>query len=100
MNATIDVDALRVRQAKFGARFNLSLDQYLKIVKACNTDEALTVLELLRVVTFKSISRAQCARKVREWIDDCSAIGKPLNVWEFERCRPTWKISYSLPTNN
>jgi hypothetical protein len=92
------VGVLRERQALFAARFRLTLEQYLKIVRSCNTDEAITVLELLRVSTFKSQSRAQCARKIREWVDDESTIGKPLNIWEFERCRPTWKVSYSLPT--
>jgi hypothetical protein len=92
------VSVLRERQALFAAQVDLTLEQYLKIVRACNTDEAITVLELLRVSTFKSQSRAHCARKVREWVGNESAIGKPLNIWEFERCRPTWKIRYSLPT--
>jgi len=89
---------LRNRQAEFAARFNLDLDQYLKVVRACNSVEALTVLELLRTTKFRSVYREKCAAKIRSWIEDTRPIGKPLNPREFTRCIPTWRLPYSLPT--
>lgn len=92
------VSALRHRQAEFAARFNLDLDQYLKIVRSCNTVEAITVLELLRTSKFRSAYRENCAAKIRQWFDDVRPISKPLAPWEFTRCTPTWSIPYSLPS--
>jgi hypothetical protein len=92
------VSALRHRQAEFAARFNLDLDQYLRIVRACNTVEVITVLELLRSAKFRSVYREKCAIKIRSWIEDVRPVGKPLASWEFIRCTPSWRIPYSLPT--
>jgi len=95
--AVVTVDVLRTRQAAFAVKFDLSLDQYLKIVRACDSTEAITVLELLRASKFRSVYREQSAMKIRKWVDDSNSVGKPLNVWEFKRCAPTWRITYALP---
>lgn len=87
----------RERQQEFATRFDLTLDQYLKIVKSCNSAEAITVLELLKAEKFRSVYRANCATKVRTWLHE-SVGSKPLSPWEFSRCSPTWRIRYSLPT--
>lgn len=92
------ISSLRCRQAEFAARFGLDLDQYLKIVRVCNTAEAITVLELLRTQKFRSVYREKCAVKLRNWIEDIRPVGKPLAPWEFIRCTPSWRIPYSLPT--
>ena len=90
------ISFLRQRQAQFAAHFGLDLDQYLKVVKTCNTAEVITVLELLRTHKFRSAYRENCAVKIRNWLD--LPVGKPLAPWEFARCAPTWKIGYALPT--
>lgn len=95
--AELKVQGLRTSQAEFAARFGLSLEQYLKIVKSCNTAEAITVLELLKAHKHRSVYRENCAAKVRQWLD-VSLGSTPLAPWEFSRCAPTWRISYSLPT--
>ena len=95
--AVVTIDVLRSRQAAFAVKFDLSLDQYLKIVRTCDSTEVITVLELLRATKFRSAYREQCALKIRKWLDDSNSIGKPLNVWEFKRCAPTWRISYAIP---
>jgi len=95
--AVTTIDILRTRQAAFAVKFDLSLDQYLKIVRACDSTEAITVLELLRASKFRSVYREQSAMKIRRWVDDSNSVGKPLNVWEFKRCAPTWRITYALP---
>ena len=95
--AVTTIDVLRSRQAAFAVKFDLSLDQYLKIVRACDSTEAITVLELLRASKFRSVYREQSAMKIRRWVDDSNSVGKPLNVWEFKRCAPTWRITYALP---
>jgi hypothetical protein len=88
---------LRTRQQAFAAHFDLSLDQYLKIVKSCNSVEAITVLELLKAAKFRSAYRESCAAKVRKWLT-LDSVAKPLAPWEFARCAPTWRVTYSLPT--
>ena len=62
------VAGLRARQQEFAARFDLTLDQYLKIVKTCNTVEAITVLELLKAHKHRSLYRERRAIKVRLWL--------------------------------
>jgi hypothetical protein len=91
------LNGLRARQQEFATHFGLTLAQYLKIVKSCNTLEAITVLGLLKSTKFRSSYRETCAAKVRSWLET-SVTSKPLAPWEFSRCAPKWRVSYSLPT--
>jgi len=76
----VGLAGLRARQQEFAARFDLTLDQYLKIVKSCNSVEAITVLELLKATKFRSAYRESCAAKVRKWLE-ASLGSKPLAPW-------------------
>jgi hypothetical protein len=89
--------ALRERQAEFAARFGLSLDQYLRVMRSCTTDEAITVFEVLKAKHHQSAYRASMESRIRSWIDTGIA-GKPLTPEQFKQLRPTWPVRWKFPT--
>jgi hypothetical protein len=90
------LDSLRVRQAEFAKRFNLSLEQYLKIMRACTADEAVTVFELLKAKRHSSHYRARMELQVRRWIDN-GVSSKPLTVEQFKLLKPQWPVHWRFP---
>jgi hypothetical protein len=88
---------LRVRQAKFAAQFNLSLDQYLRIMRSCTTDEAITVFEILKAKRHHSEYRASVERRIRDWTVN-GLTAKPLTPEQFKQLRPTWPTRIKFPT--
>lgn len=94
----VDVQqSLRERQAEFAKRYDLSLDQYLRVMRSCTTDEAITVFEILKSKHHQSEYRASMASRIRRWIDDGIA-GKPLTPEQFKQLKPTWPIRWRFPT--
>ena len=85
------------RQAEFAARFNLSLGDYLRIVKVCNTQEVIIILELFKARSHRSPSRRFAHEKVKRWLL-LNLPGKPLRESEFKALIPKWPVSYELPT--
>jgi hypothetical protein len=94
----VDVQqSLRERQAEFARCYDLSLDQYLKIMRSCSTDEAITVFEVLKSKHHHSGYRASMASRIRRWTED-GLTGKPLSPEQFKHLKPTWPIRWKFPT--
>jgi len=94
--ATVEKQDLRIRQAQFAARFGLSLDEYLKIVRALTMADVVTVLELMKTTKHRSSSRQYAHDQIRKWLDmhiPCM----PLSRLELKRLAPTWPVRWSLP---
>lgn len=89
--------SLRVRQAEFAKTFNLSLDQYLRVMRSCTTDEAITVFEILKAKRHHSEYRATMESRIRSWIDS-GITAKPLTPEQFKQLRPTWPTRIKFPT--
>lgn len=84
------------RQAEFAARFNLSLDEYLRIVHACTTSEVIVILELFKTRSHRSASRRYAHDQVKRWLL-LNMQGKPLLESQFRALTPKWPITYQLP---
>jgi hypothetical protein len=93
----IEDQGLRVRQAQFAARFNLSLTEYLQIVRTLPMADVVTVLELMKTAKHRTSARQYAHDQVRRWLDmhiPCM----PLSRLELKRLAPTWPIRWVLPT--
>jgi hypothetical protein len=86
------------RQAEFAVRFNLSLDEYQRIVRACNTQEIIAILELFKVRSHRSPARRFAHEQVKRWLM-LNLPGKPLRDSQFRALIPKWPVLYQLPTN-
>lgn len=86
------------RQHKFAARFNLSLDEYLRIMRVSTTEEAVVILELLKVRKHRSSYRSKAHEQVRRWLD-LNLSGKPLHPTQYVLIAPTWPILWAFPTH-
>jgi hypothetical protein len=84
------------RQAEFAARFNLSVDEYLRIVRACNTTEVIVILELFKVKNHRSPNRKFAHEQVKRWLV-LNLPGKPLRDSQFKSLIPKWPVTYELP---
>lgn len=85
------------RQAEFAVRFNLSLDEYQRIVRACNTTEVIAVLELFKAKSHRSPARKFAYEQVKRWLL-LNLPGKPLREAQFKALAPKWPVFYELPT--
>jgi hypothetical protein len=92
----MDVD-LRQSQTEFARQFNLTLEQYLKIVRSCTTPEVIILLELMKAKNPKHAFRRYCQQKVRRWLDVPNIIGRPLADHELKSLIPKYPITWSLP---
>jgi hypothetical protein len=89
------MDTHREREA-FAAQFKLTLAEYLRIVRCCNTLQTITVLELMKSSKHKSSYRNRMHLQIRRWLDN-NMPGPPLSESQFKACCPTWPIFYDLP---
>lgn len=85
------------RQAEFAARFNLSLDDYLRIVRSCNMQEIIIILELFKARSHRSSARKFAHEQVKRWLL-LNLPGKPLRESQFKALTPKWPVNYELPT--
>lgn len=85
------------RQADFAARFNLSLDEYQRIVRSCDTAEVIVVLELFKARSHRSPARKFAHEQVKRWLL-LNLPGKPLRDSQFRALAPKWPVNYELPT--
>lgn len=92
-----NLQSLRERQADFSKKFNLSLEQYLKIMRACTAEEAVTVFELLKAKRHSSHYRSRMEMQVRRWIDN-GVTSKPLSLDQFKNLKPQWPVHWRFPT--
>lgn len=87
---------LQIRQTEFAARFNLTLEEYLLIVRSCTTAEAVTVLELMKSKDPKSAYRKRLQETIRRWLHR-GLVGKPLLPAQFKELYPKYRIDWELP---
>lgn len=87
---------LEIRQQEFASRFNLTLDEYLTIVRSCTMDQVIVVLELMRAKHHKTSFRKHAAQQIRRWLAN-RMIGTPLTQSQFQALKPTWPITWELP---
>jgi hypothetical protein len=85
------------RQAEFAARFNLALDDYLRIVRSCTTQEVIVILELFKARSHRSPARKFAHEQVKRWLL-LNLPGKPLRETQFKAFAPKWPVNYELPT--
>lgn len=93
---TYEEQALHGRQAEFAAKFRLTLEEYLKIVRTCNATEVVAILELMKTEKHRSSFRQRMHLQVRRWLDN-NMSGHPLTDNQFKALVPKWPVSWSLP---
>ncbi len=95
MNTTVEVR--RVRQAEFAKAFNLTLEEFSRIVQSCSLIEITVILELMRVTKHRSSLRAGAHAKVRRWLDE-ELPGPPLMPTMVKALTPKYPVRWVLPT--
>jgi hypothetical protein len=94
-----ELEQFQLRQTAFAARFNLSYDEYKRIMCVSTTDEAVVILELMKVKKHRASYRSKMHQQVREWLDSNSQ-SKPLTSVQYVYLAPTWPITWHFPTYN
>lgn len=89
-------NGLTERQAAFAAAFNLTYEQYMQIVKSCNTTEVIAVLELVKQKKHRSSFRQAMAQKLNRWFS-LGVVSKPFSPKEFMALTPSWPVQWKLP---
>lgn len=80
----------------FAASFNLTADEYLKIVKACTSFESVVVLELMKSKNPRAGYRRRMQEKVKRWLDGFPT-AKPLTELEVKQLAPRWPVQWKFP---
>lgn len=93
---TYEEQVLHGRQIEFAAHFRLTLEEYLKIVRTCNSTQVMILLELMKTQKHRSSFRQRMHLQVRRWLDN-NMSGHPLSEAQFKALTPTWPVSWSLP---
>jgi len=88
--------SIRERQEEFARHFNLSLEEYLQIVRTCTYQEVVVVLELMKAKKPKSSYRQYCQLQLRRWLAN-KLPGKPLTKPQFLALVPQHPITWELP---
>ncbi len=94
----LQLTPLQARQQTFAQQFNLTLDEYIRIMRVSTTEEAVAILELMRVKKHRASYRSKAHSQVRRWLDQYGT-GKPLTSTQYSYLMPTWKITWVFPTN-
>jgi hypothetical protein len=101
MFATADTvsgeSGLRSRQAEFAKAFNLTFDEFSRIVRSCSLVEITVVLEVLRVKNHRSSFRANAHARIRRWLDE-KLPGPPLMPSVVQALTPVYPVRWVLPT--
>jgi hypothetical protein len=87
---------IRVQQEQFARRFNLTLEEYLQVVRNCTYSEVVVVLELMKALKPRSSYRQLRQLQVRRWLDNHLS-GKPLTEQQFKDLKPGHPITWHLP---
>lgn len=94
----VELTDLQRRQQVFAQLFNLTLDEYIRIMRVSTTEEAVVIMELMKVKKHRASYRSKCHNQVREWLAR-RGTGKPLSPTQYVYLKPTWKITWRFPTN-
>lgn len=98
-DAIVDnLSALRKRQEVFASQFNLTLDEYIRIMRVSTTEEAVVIIELMKVKKHRASYRSRAHSQVRQWLD-LGLQGKPLTQTQYNYLLPTWRITWQFPTH-
>ena len=88
---------LRASRTEFARGFNLTLEEYLLIVRACTAPEVTVILELMRERNPASAFRRLSQIRVRSWLSREHSIGKPLSDSDLRALIPDHPLNWSLP---